>query len=111
MALVHSDLKTAPSEPGEVLNYNIDRILQHIDDLDNNRGGETQDIANNVKRIKDELYDLSDFLHQSESPLPVPQKDQSMGSSTVLSQIGGPHAMPGIPGVSPYGSHPTDAPS
>lgn len=83
------------------MNRDIDRLLQHIHDLDHNRGEENRDIADNVRRIRDELYDLSDFLRQRDAPPPVPQKDrkdQSVGGSSVMS-VGGPRSMPTLPPV------------
>lgn len=79
------------------MTHDINRLLQHIHDLDNNRGEENRDIADNVRRIRDELFDLSDFLRQRDVPPPVPHKDRSVGGSSVISPVVGPRAMPGVP--------------
>src|ERR1700733_12652503 len=64
---VHSVLDTVPSERGAVLDRDIGRPTQHIDDLDLQRGEENRVMADMVRRIRDELYDFCDFLHQRES--------------------------------------------
>lgn len=80
---LHSNLETVPSsEHSDALNHDINLILQHIDSLDQNRSDENRDLADNVRRIRDELYDLSDFLrHQEpateEQPVAGPQTPQT----------------------------------
>lgn len=100
---VHTILETESSEESNVLSRDINRLIQHIHDLDQHRGEENHDLADNVRRIRDELYDLSDFLRQRETPEappPVPHKDRfdrSVGGSSIISQVIGPRAMPGMP--------------
>jgi hypothetical protein len=100
---VHSVIETISSEESDILARDINTILQHIHDMDQNRGEENRDIADNVRRIREELYDLSDFLRQREGPEvppPVPRKDRfdrSVGGSSIISQVIGPRAMPGVP--------------
>lgn len=98
---VHSVIETISSEESDVLARDINRILQHIHDMDQHRGEENRDLAENVRRIRDELYDLSDFLRQREGPEmppPVPRKDRfdrSVGGSSAMSSyVIGPRAMP-----------------
>jgi hypothetical protein len=90
---IRSNLDTIPSDDGrsEILTHDINRLLQHLHDLDQVRGEENQELAGNVRAIRDELYDLSDFLRRAQ---PVHQ-DQSVGSSVPISeQPAGPRAMP-----------------
>lgn len=81
---MRSDLDTVPSHRSEILSHDINRLLQHLHDLDQTRGLENRDLADNVHAIRDELRDLADYLRgrQSERPPPVPQKDQSVGRSS-----------------------------
>ena len=82
------------AERTEVVTHEIDRLLQHIHELDRFRGQETHEISENVRIIRDELYDLSDYVRthlvatervvvaeQTESSL-VPHRDQSVGAIT-----------------------------
>ncbi|EGO01064.1 hypothetical protein SERLA73DRAFT_151625 [Serpula lacrymans var. lacrymans S7.3] len=82
---IHSDLDTIPTQPrSEILTHDINRLLQHIHELDQIRGQESQEISENVRAIRSELYELSNYLHQhevSEVPPPVPHKDHISSSS------------------------------
>ena len=96
---IHSQLETepthTPTERTEVITHEIDRLLHHIHELDRFRGQETQEISENVRIIRDELYDLSEYVRtrlvateafvaeRPESP-PVPRRDQSVGTITDL---------------------------
>src|SRR5580698_4255496 len=94
---MRSDLETVPSHRSEILSHDINRLLQHLHDIDQTRGLENRDLADNVNAIRDELRDLADYLRgrEPERPPPVPQKDQSVGRSSGGS-IGplGPRDMP-----------------
>jgi hypothetical protein len=67
------------------LSHDINRLLQHLHDLDQTRGLESRELADNVHAIRDELRDLADHLRgrEPEHPPPVPQKDQSVGRSSM----------------------------
>lgn len=88
-----SDLDTVSSEASETMNRDIDRLLHHIHELDRHRGAESHDIAENVRRIRDELYDLSDFLRQqrdvphADIPPPVPQKDREVSQDREVPHV------------------------
>ena len=79
---VRSDLDTIPSEDGrsEILTHDINRLLQYLHDLDQVRGQETHEIADNIRAIHDELYDLSDNLRR----VPEPHLDRSVGGSSAV---------------------------
>jgi hypothetical protein len=80
---VHTVLDTVPSDTGrsEILTHDINRLLNYIHDLDQMRGQETHEIADNVRAIRDELYDLSDHLLRPPEP---PHLDRSVGKSTPI---------------------------
>jgi hypothetical protein len=79
---VRSLLDTIPSEDGrsEILTHDINRLLQYLHDLDQVRGQENHEIADNVRAIRDELYDLSDHLRR----VPEPRQDRSVGGSSMV---------------------------
>jgi hypothetical protein len=78
---LRSDLDTVPSDAGrsEILTHDINRLLQHLHELDQLRGQEAHELADNVRAIRDELYDLSDFLHQP----PKAHLDESVGRTSI----------------------------
>lgn len=98
---IHTELETeathTQTERTEVITHEIDRLLQHIHELDRFRGQETHEISENVRIIRDELYDLSEYIRthlveterverivvaeRPESPS-VPHRDQSVGVIT-----------------------------
>lgn len=45
-----------------MVTHEIDRLLHQIQELDRFRGQETQEISENVRIIRDELYDLSEYV-------------------------------------------------
>jgi hypothetical protein len=79
---VHTVLDTVPSDAGrsEILTHDINRLLQYLHDLDQIRGQETHEIADTVRAIRDELYDLSDHLRRPDEP----HLDRSVGESTAI---------------------------
>ncbi|KII91823.1 hypothetical protein PLICRDRAFT_38680 [Plicaturopsis crispa FD-325 SS-3] len=85
---VHSALETVVSEEArsELVTREITRILETLHEMDQRRGNENRDLAGTVQDIRDELYDLSDYLRR---PPPVPKKDRSVGGSVVGSVVDG----------------------
>lgn len=93
---IHSELETEPThthtERTEVITHEIDRLLHHLHELDRFRGQETNEISENVRIIRDELYNLSEYVRThlvategavvAEEPEPpaVPHMDQSVGT-------------------------------
>ena len=79
---VHTILDTVPSDAGrsEILTHDINRLLQYLHDLDHIRGQETHEIADTVRAIRDELYDLSDHIRRPSEP----HLDRSVGESTAI---------------------------
>ncbi|KAF8833074.1 hypothetical protein BDN67DRAFT_1072998 [Paxillus ammoniavirescens] len=63
---IHSDLETEPTrthtERTEIITHEIDRLLHHIHELVHFRGQETHEISENVRIIRDELIDLSEYV-------------------------------------------------
>lgn len=99
---IHSELETEPThtqtEGTEVITHEIDRLLHHIHELDRFRGQETHEISENVRIIRDELYDLSEYVRthlvatervvvaERPEPLAVPHRDQSVAAVSVISE-------------------------
>ncbi|KAG2347113.1 hypothetical protein BDR05DRAFT_987725 [Suillus weaverae] len=111
---IHSVLETehTRTHTEQTITHDIDRLLHHIQEIDQFRGQETQEIAENVRAIRDELYDLSEYVRTrlvAERSPPVPTRDTSVGGSSVLSTPRGPRPRPGITLVemSPPPMHPS----
>ncbi|KAG2366333.1 hypothetical protein BDR07DRAFT_1480198 [Suillus spraguei] len=103
---IHSILETEDTRTHththteQTITHDIDRLIHHIQEIDQFRGQETQEIAENVRAIRDELYDLSEYVRTRlvvERPPAVPTRDMSVGGSSVLSTPRGPRPRPGIP--------------
>ncbi|KAG1853672.1 hypothetical protein F4604DRAFT_1933098 [Suillus subluteus] len=68
-------------------------VKDRVQQIDQFRGQETQEIAENVRAIRDELYDLSVYVRTrlvAERSPPVPTRDTSVGGSSVFSTPRGP---------------------
>jgi hypothetical protein len=64
---LHTILETIPSEVGEQpISRDIERLMEHLDELDRVRSDEARDLASDVREIRDELYALSDYLRTRE---------------------------------------------
>ncbi|KAF8128709.1 hypothetical protein EV363DRAFT_412554 [Boletus edulis] len=63
---IHSVLETVQTqthtERTEVITHEIDRLLHHIHELDHLRSQERHEISENIRIIRDELYDLSEYV-------------------------------------------------
>lgn len=94
--------------PSQILTHDVNRLLQYLHDLDELRGNENKELGENIKAIKDELMDLSDYLRNKPAepapeapPPPVPRKDRSVdASASVVSRPLGPREGP-VPRVNP----------
>lgn len=107
-ATEQSSLRTIPSITTITerdLGREIDRIADEIRTYDQARGLENQDIADNVKALRDELRDLAQFLQNSPSlsspvvvtlPPPVSEEtprrgvqltDRPVGGSSIISSL------------------------
>lgn len=98
---IHSELETEPTqthtERTEVITHEIDRLLDHIHELDHLRSQDSHEISENVRIIRDELYDLSEYVRThlveaegvivTERPEPpaVARRDQAVGAISVIS--------------------------
>lgn len=85
---IHSVLETEDTRTHteQTITHDIDRLLHHIHEIDQFRGQETQEISENVRAIRDELYDLSEYVRArlvGERPPPVATRDTSVGGSSV----------------------------
>ena len=86
------------------LGRDIDRLADELRTYDQARGLENQDVADNVRALRQELRDLADFLHRTPSPsspavvpsehreTPVPRRtvqmaDASVGRTTSISSV------------------------
>ncbi|KAG9313810.1 hypothetical protein JVU11DRAFT_6171 [Chiua virens] len=99
---IHSELETEPThthtERTEVITHEIDRLLHHIQQLDTFRGQENHEMSENIRAIRDELYDLSEYVRThlvttervvvAPAPVPpvVPRRDQSVTAITATSE-------------------------
>lgn len=107
---IHSELETEPTqahtERTEIITLEIDRLLRHIHELDQLRSHESHEISENVRIIRDELHDLSEYVRThlvetervivTERPGPpaAPRRDQSVGAMSVVSE---PRVAPAVP--------------
>ena len=101
---IPSELETVPTptrtERTEVITHEIDRLLHHIHELDHVRSQESHEISENVRIIRDELYDLSEYVRthlvetervvvtEPERPEPpaVSHTDQSVATFSAVSE-------------------------
>ncbi|KAG9013171.1 hypothetical protein FRB90_006205, partial [Tulasnella sp. 427] len=51
-----------PVAPAPILTDDVNRLVQLINDMNQHRAGDTRDLASQVGRIEEELFDLSRFL-------------------------------------------------
>src|SRR4051812_21773541 len=73
-ATEQSSLRTIPSISTVTerdLGRDLDRLADEIRTYDHARGLENQDIADNVRALRDELHGLADYLRRTPSP-PTP---------------------------------------
>ncbi|KAI0649912.1 hypothetical protein C8Q79DRAFT_355651 [Trametes meyenii] len=84
-----SNIETIPSDaPSHILTHDVNRLLQYLNDVNDARGEESREMADNIQDIKNTLEDLEDLLRQRlvpDVPPPVPHKDISVGGSSVIS--------------------------
>ena len=84
---IRSVIETVPSEaPSHILTHDVNRLLQYLNDINEARGAENRDMAENIQDIKGTLEDLGALLRERmlpEQPPPVPHKDVSVGKSVV----------------------------
>ena len=85
---IHSVLETehTRTQTEQTITHDIDRLLHHIQEIDRFRGQEIQEISENVRAIRDELYDLSEYVRTrlvGERPPPAPaiRIETAVGSS------------------------------
>lgn len=103
---IHSDLETEPSldreeitgvvPPGQIVTHDINRLLQYLHEVDQIRGGDNLDLAEQMQHIEDELDGLFDFVRSQEdepvmrtpSPIyvevPVPYPVHSPPASSII---------------------------
>ncbi|KAH7337671.1 hypothetical protein B0J17DRAFT_433910 [Rhizoctonia solani] len=68
------DLNDGAVPPSHIISHDVNRLLQYLHEVDTVREGESRDLADNLRRIEEELFDLSAFLRQRRpSPPPAPQ--------------------------------------
>ncbi|KAH9854566.1 hypothetical protein C2E23DRAFT_55009 [Lenzites betulinus] len=86
---IASTIETVPSDaPSHILTHDVNRLLQYLNDVNDTRGAEAREMADNIQDIKNTLEDLEDLLRQRtapEAPPPVPRKDISVGGSSIIS--------------------------
>ena len=75
---IHSVLDTVPSEHGEEpiedLEWDIDQLLQILQDMDQARGEDAQNLKEHMNHIEDGLRNLADFVRrQPPPPASVPE--------------------------------------
>lgn len=98
---IASTLTTVASEaPSHILTHDVNRLLQYLNDVNEARGAENKEMADNIQDIKATLEELEALLRERtfqepvqvpqpqrlerlEPPPPVPHKDVSVGRSVV----------------------------
>ena len=102
---IRSDLMTIPSEtserPSVIITDDINRLLQYLHGLENDRQRDNQGVHDHLGEIQNELRDLADYIHEKEAPTPAPPvelKDQSVGGGSVVSW-GSPRGAPDYPPI------------
>ncbi|THH04836.1 hypothetical protein EW146_g10071 [Bondarzewia mesenterica] len=88
---VHSVLETISSEGrSEILTHDVNRLLQYLHELEGNRAQDNEGLHDHMREIERELSDLQDYLRSQEVPEvppPVPRKDHSVGSGSIIWSI------------------------
>ena len=86
---IASNLETIASDaPSHILTHDVNRLLQYLNDVNDARGAENKEMADNIQDIKGTLEELEALLRErtfAERPPPVPHKDISVGASSVIS--------------------------
>jgi len=122
---IHSDLETEPSldreevtgvvPPGQIVTHDINRLLQYLHEVDQIRGGDNLDLAEQMQRVDDELNDLFDFVRSQEDepvmrtpspiyvevPVPYPVHSPPATISEPPVKFPTPLAAPSAPSISP----------
>ncbi|EMD36982.1 hypothetical protein CERSUDRAFT_95250 [Gelatoporia subvermispora B] len=86
-----SQLDTIPSDaPSHIITHDVNRLLQYLHEMNGVRGEELRDISDNLQSVLDAVNDLADDIRQRprevpDIPPPVPQKDRSVGDSSIMS--------------------------
>ncbi|TBU45494.1 hypothetical protein BD309DRAFT_1017792 [Dichomitus squalens] len=84
---IKSVLETVQSDaPSSILTHDVNRLLQYLNDINEARGAENREMAENIQDIKGTLEDLGALLRERTLPEqapPVPYKDVSVGRSVV----------------------------
>ncbi|KAF8062278.1 hypothetical protein FPV67DRAFT_1654875 [Lyophyllum atratum] len=90
---IQSSLRTQTSESAPTerdLSRDIDRIADDLRRYDDARGSENRDLGDNIRALRDELQDLSEYLHRTPSPRARPSQplvDQMIGGSSPVSSL------------------------
>ena len=86
---IASNIETIASDaPSHILTHDVNRLLQYLNDINEARGAENKEMADNIQDIKGTLEDLEALLRERmfpDQPPPVPHKDMSVGGSSVIS--------------------------
>ncbi|KAH9993287.1 hypothetical protein BJV74DRAFT_884401 [Russula compacta] len=92
---IHSDLVTIPSErslserPSVIITDDINRLLQYLHGLENDRQRDNQGIHGHLGDIQDELRNLAEYIREKEATAPmlppVQLKDRSVGGGSIVS--------------------------
>lgn len=84
-----SNLETVPSEaPSHILTHDVNRLLQYLHEVDQQRGTENRNLAEQIENIMPMLHEILGQLGHRlvyEAAPPVPRKDRSVGGSSIIS--------------------------
>jgi hypothetical protein len=90
---IHDTLETISSRPpSTIVTDDINRLLNYLHEIEGLRGDDNKHLADNIREIKDELMNLSDFLRNQPThvtpvvvdiPPPVPHKDRLVKDRSV----------------------------
>ena len=94
---IASNLETVATDaPSHILTHDVNRLLQYLHDVNEARGAENKDLADNIQDIKGTLEDLEALLRDRmfpERPPPVPHKDIAVGGSIISSRSPRPQSV------------------
>jgi len=65
-------MDSASSSVSSDRNREMEALVEELRNYDRNRGLEHQDIADNIRALRNELTELADFLHRTPPPAPAP---------------------------------------
>ena len=76
--------RSAPERPSVIITDDVNRLLQYLHGVENDRQRDNQGVHDHLGEIQNELRNLADYLHDKDVP-PMELKDRSVGGSSIVS--------------------------